>query len=80
VGLIWILSAPGERVEWDEEAVGAEWAGTEGAICEAVRLFDSHRRNGGAWVQRSAGKPACCVERFDPSAEELVGVPPVEGG
>lgn len=76
-----ILSHLGDSaISWDAEraAVGDEEA--QAAIQEAERIFAAERARGATAFRTLPGQPAERIERFDPSADEIIMVPRVAGG
>ena len=75
------LSQHGDQcITWDLAAVGAQDTDALAAIGEAERLFtDTRARGGKAFLVQPDALPAR-IERFDPTHEHIMLIPPVGGG
>jgi hypothetical protein len=76
-----ILSHLGDSaISWDAERAATGDEEAQAAIQEAERIFAAERARGAAAFRTVPGRPAERIERFDPSAEEIILVPRVAGG
>lgn len=76
-----ILSARGDTtVEWDSRGLEVGDPEAKAAVREAERIFEEHRARGATAFKVTPNQPAEKIERFDPTAEQIVMVPRVAGG
>jgi hypothetical protein len=76
-----VLSHLGDSaISWDAERAAVGDAEAIAAVQEAERIFAAERARGATAFRTLPGHPAERIERFDPSAEEIVLVPRVAGG
>lgn len=76
-----VLSQHGDSsVSWDAERASTGDVEAQEAVREAERIFAAERARGATAFRVAPGKTAERLERFDPTAEEIVIVPRVSGG
>lgn len=76
-----VLSQLGDSsVSWDAERASTGDVEAQEAVREAERIFAAERARGATAFRVAPGKTAERLERFDPTAEEIVIVPRVSGG
>jgi hypothetical protein len=81
MGMLRVLSKRGDdRVAWDVQKVEVGDPEAVAAIHEAERIFAEERARGATAFKTAPGDPAVRIERFDPTAEQIVMVPRVVGG
>jgi hypothetical protein len=69
-----------DRLTWDGQKAVAGDAEALAAVREAERIFAQERAKGATAFRVETGKPTERIERFDPTAEQIVMVPRVVGG
>lgn len=76
-----VLSEHGDTtVEWDVRRVEEGDPEALAAVREAERIFREQLRRGSTAFKVESGQPAVKLDRFDPTAEQVVVVPRVAGG
>ncbi|HTI14463.1 MAG TPA: hypothetical protein VL461_07840 [Dictyobacter sp.] len=76
-----VMSRRGDdRLTWDEQKIQTGDAEAIAAIEEAERIFAQERAKGATAFRIDTGKPVQRIEKFDPTAEQIVLVPRVVGG
>lgn len=76
-----VMSRRGDdRITWDEQKVQAGDPEAVAAIKEAERIFAQERARGATAFRAEPGKPIEHIDKFDPTAEQIVMVPRVVGG
>ena len=76
-----VMSRRGDdRLTWDGQKAVAGDAEALAAVREAERIFAQERAKGATAFRVETGKPTERIERFDPTAEQIVMVPRVVGG
>lgn len=79
--MIRVMSRRGDdRLTWDEKKIQAGDSEAIAAVREAERIFAQERAKGATAFRIEVGKPVERLERFDPTAEQIVMVPRVVGG
>ncbi len=79
MGKLYVLSSRGDaKVTWpDDSALSAD---AEAAIREADAMFADELRRGSAAFRLTKGEGAKRIDKFDPTADEIVIVPRMAGG
>jgi hypothetical protein len=81
VGILRVMSRRGDdRIAWDADKLQTGDPEAMAAIREAERIFAQERSKGATAFRVTPGKPVERIERFDPTAEQIVMVPRVVGG
>jgi hypothetical protein len=81
MGVLRVLTGEGDScVTWDPAAAEAGKPEALAAVREAERIFAAHQELGGSWYWLMRGQPARRLPRFDPLAEEVIGVRMVTSG
>jgi hypothetical protein len=81
VGMLRVMSRRGDdRVVWDPGKVNANDPEAVAAVREAERIFEQERKKGATAFKVEPGKPVTHLDKFDPTAEQIVMVPRVVGG
>lgn len=81
MGILRVMSRRGDdRIAWDADKAQTGDSEAMAAIREAKRIFAQERNNGATAFRVTPGKPVERIERFDPTAEQIVMVPRVVGG
>lgn len=81
MGMLRVLSRRGDdKVAWDIEQVAVGDLDAVAAVKEAERIFADERSRGATAFRVAPGEPTTRIERFDPTAEQIVMVPRVVGG
>ncbi len=81
MGMLRVMSRRGDdRVTWDMRQVEVGDPEAVAAVREAERIFTEQRARSATAFKVEAGKPPVRIERFDPTAEQIVMVPRVVGG
>jgi hypothetical protein len=81
VGMLRVMSRRGDdRATWDEQKVLAGDPEAIAAVREAERIFAQERAKGATAFRVEGGTPVRRIEKFDPTAEQIVMVPRVVGG
>ena len=76
-----ILSHLGDSaISWDAERAAAGEADSLAAVAEAERIFAEERARGATAFRTLPGRPAERLDRFDPTAPEIIMVPRIAGG
>ncbi len=76
-----VLSHWGDSaISWDAERAANGDREAEAAVQEAERIFATERARGATAFRVQAGRTAERLERFDPTAAEIIMVPRVAGG
>jgi hypothetical protein len=69
-----------DRLTWDGQKAVAGDPEAMAAVREAERIFAQERAKGATAFRVETGKPTERIEKFDPTAEQIVMVPRVVGG
>jgi hypothetical protein len=69
-----------DRIVWDSSKAGTTDPEAVAAIKEAERIFNDARQHGATAFKVEPGKAVERIEKFDPTAEQIVLVPRVIGG
>ncbi len=85
MSLLRVLDSTGHReLTWDPAAVAAGDAEARAAIAEAERIFADVRARGGSAFRvgqgQSQSQAPTRIERFDPTADQILLVPRIIGG
>lgn len=81
MGKLRVMSFEGDRtVVWDQQRAECGDPEAVAAVREAERIFEEQIRRGATAFQVQPGTPARRLERFDPTADQIVTVPRVAGG
>jgi hypothetical protein len=76
-----ILNGSGDTsLWWDRDGLAASDPEAEAAVREAERVFAQARADGAVAFRINADQPATRLHEFDPTAEEILIVPPMVGG
>ena len=76
-----VMSRRGDdRVTWDVEKVETHDFDALAALKEAERIFAEERKKGATAFKMESGKTVERIDKFDPTAEQIVLVPRVVGG
>ncbi|HKS90999.1 MAG TPA: hypothetical protein VJQ83_03650 [Tepidiformaceae bacterium] len=81
MGTLQVLSRRGDdRVTWDAQRVEAGDREALAAVREAERIFRKQRRAGATAFRVEQERVLARMDRFDPTAEQIVMVPRLVGG
>lgn len=81
MGMLRVMSRRGDdRLTWDEQKIQLGDSEAIAAIREAERIFAQERAKGATAFRVEDGKPTQRIDKFDPTAEQIVMVPRVVGG
>lgn len=81
MGMLRVLSRRGDdKVAWDIQQVAVGDLDAVAAVKEAERIFAEERARGATAFRVTSGEAPTRIERFDPTAEQIVMVPRVVGG
>jgi hypothetical protein len=81
MGMLRIMSKRGDdRLAWDEQKLQAGDPEATAAVREAERIFAQERARGATAFRVGTGKPTERIDKFDPTAEQIVMIPRVVGG
>ena len=81
MGMLRIMSKRGDdQLAWDEQKLQACDPEAIAAVREAERIFAQERARGATAFSVGTGKPTKRIDKFDPTAEQIVMVPRVVGG
>lgn len=76
-----ILSHLGDSaISWDAERAASGDPESQAAVEEAERIFAAERARGATAFRTVPGRPATRLDRFDPTADEIIMVPRIAGG
>ncbi|MGO8950709.1 MAG: hypothetical protein ACLQUY_24260 [Ktedonobacterales bacterium] len=81
MGILRVLSRRGDdRVTWQALQVETEDLEARAAVLEAERIFRLQQKRGATAFRVEKGQAPVRVDKFDPTAQEIIMVPRVVGG
>ena len=81
MGMLRVMSRRGDDVAvWDVQQVELGDPEALAAVHEAERIFAEQRDRGATAIKVTPGERPVRIDRFDPSAQQIVMIPRVVGG